>query len=88
MVRVVFHCGRIFRRLASPIFHVHSYHLALSLLFVPESFMDPAGRAHVYRYLVVVSVPLVATNEAVGQDTINAVVEGVRESIQYGTFGF
>jgi hypothetical protein len=50
--------------------------------------MDPAGRAHVYRYLVVVSVPTVVTNEAIGRDTRNAVVEGVRQSIQYGTFGF
>jgi hypothetical protein len=52
-----------------------------------ESFMDPAGRAHVYRYLVVVSVPVVATNGAMVQDTRNAVVEGVRQSIQSGTFG-
>ena len=61
---------------------------SLSLLLVPESFMDPAGRAHVYRYIVVVSVPLVATDEAMGKDTRDAVVEGVRQSIQYGTFGF
>jgi hypothetical protein len=63
--------------------------LSLSLSLVsPESFMDPAGRANVYRYLVVVSVPSIATNGGMGQDTRNAVVEGVRQSIQYGTFGF
>jgi hypothetical protein len=78
----------ICRRLACPIFHIHSHYLALSILFVPESFMDPAGRAYVYRYLVVVSVPFVASNEAMGQDTRNAVVDGVSQSIQYGTFGF
>jgi hypothetical protein len=63
--------------------------LSLSLSLVsPESFMDPAGRVNVYRYLVVVSVPSIATNGAMCQDTRDAVVEGVRRSIQYGTFGF